>query len=78
MSSKLQSSVYPGYEKASEAWHISSAVRIPPNSTVIAVGGQTGGVDWKFGSLEEQPTIVFEVCDFPSSKVCQNRLLEIH
>jgi hypothetical protein len=59
--STLQKSVYPGYEKASEDWGISSAIRIPPNSTIIAVGGQTGGVNWKFGTLEEQLKIVFEV-----------------
>jgi hypothetical protein len=64
MSSKLQTSVYPGYEVASGDWHISSAVRIPPNSTIIAVGGQTGGVDWKFGTLGEQLTIIFEVGDY--------------
>lgn len=62
MSSNLQTSVYPGYEKASEDWHISSAVRIPPNSTIIAFGGQTGGIDWKFGTFEEQLVVVFEVC----------------
>jgi hypothetical protein len=61
MSAKFRPSVYSGYEKASEDWHISSAVRIPPNSTIIAVGGQTGGIDWKFGPLKEQLTIVFEV-----------------
>jgi hypothetical protein len=65
MSLKLQTSVYPGYEKASDDWHISSAVRIPPNSTIIAVGGQTGGIDWKFGTLEQQLTIIFEVRRYP-------------
>lgn len=61
MSSHLQCSVYPGYEKAAEDWHISSAIRIPPNSSIIAIGGQTGGINWKFGTLEEQFAIVFEV-----------------
>jgi hypothetical protein len=59
--SKLQCIVYPGYEKTAEVWHCSNAIRIPPNSTIIAFGGQTGGVDWKFGSLAEQLEIVFEV-----------------
>ena len=60
----IQTSVYPGYEKAAEEWNISSAVRVPASSSIIAVGGQTSGINWQFGTLEEQLTIIFEVCPF--------------
>jgi hypothetical protein len=61
MSAFPQMSIYPGYEKIAEEWNVCSAYRVPPNSSIIAVGGQTGGVDWKFGTIEEQLTIIFEV-----------------
>jgi hypothetical protein len=62
MSNFVQTSVFPEYEKVAKEWGISSAVRTPPNSSIVAVGGQTGGnSDWKFGTLDEQLDIVFDV-----------------
>lgn len=58
----VQTSVFPGYEKTAKQWGISSAVRTRPNSSIVNVGGQTGGnANWEFGTLEEQLTIIFDV-----------------
>lgn len=59
--SSLKCSNYVGYEDVSNAFGISSAVRIPPNATIIALSGMTANLDEIYATVEDQIFAAYEV-----------------